>query len=621
MPAGSTTRTLLEATVGDLRESWKSLVATDIAFKILAFVLLTPLVGILFRTLLAASGSEVVSDFDIALFFLGPVGWLCCILVGAIWLGIVALELASLMAVMVARDANLHLGAIGAIRFASAGAWQIIRVTLRVVAWTLLISAPFLAVAALVYFKLLTEFDINYYLQERPPVFKVAVAIGAVLVAVLGLILLRLFTGWIFSLPLVLFEDVRPSDALRLSSERTCGHRRTLLLWILAWALGSLLLSALTTGIVGIVARTIIPQVDGSLQLLAVGIGVTLLLWFLLGLAMNLLSTTFLAAMVLNLYRELGSEGEHDLQLPHAKELVSGAGFKITKRRLITTAIVGVILAVVIGVTALNSVRLEDNVQIMAHRGSSQAAPENTLASIQKAIDEGADWVEIDVQETADDEVVVLHDSDFMKLAGRNLKIWDATLDDLQTIDIGSWFAAEFADQRVPTLGEVLDLCKGKVGVNIELKYYGHDKQLEQRVADIVAAHDMDTEVMAMSLKMEGARKMKSIRPNWKVGLLMSVSAGDLKKIEADFLAVNAGFVDRGLVRAAHNAGKEVYVWTVNDAPSMSNMIGRGVDGLLTDKPSLARVVLQERAEMSAPQRLLLELASLLGVPQESGQQ
>jgi glycerophosphoryl diester phosphodiesterase len=301
--------------------------------------------------------------------------------------------------------------------------------------------------------------------------------------------------------------------------------------------------------------------------------------------------------------------------------LVSGAGFKITKRRLITTAIVGVIVAVVIGFTALNSVRLEDNVQIMAHRGSSQAAPENTLASIQKAIDEGADWVEIDVQETADDEVVVLHDSDFMKLAGRNLKIWDATLDDLQTIDIGSWFAPEFADQRVPTLGEVLDLCKGKVGVNIELKYYGHDKQLEQRVADIVRAHDMDSEVMAMSLKMEGARKMKSIRPNWKVGLLMSVSAGDLKKIEADFLAVNAGFVDRGLVRAAHNAGKEVYVWTVNDAPSMSNMIGRGVDGLLTDKPSLARVVLQERAEMSAPQRLLLELASLLGVPQETGQQ
>ena len=79
------------------------------------------------------------------------------------------------------------------------------------------------------------------------------------------------------------------------------------------------------------------------------------------------------------------------------------------------------------------------------------------MAAIERAIEDGADFVEIDVQETADGAVVVAHDSDFMKLAGVNLKIWDATMADLQEIDVGSWFSPEFKDERVPTLGQVLD--------------------------------------------------------------------------------------------------------------------------------------------------------------------
>jgi glycerophosphoryl diester phosphodiesterase len=207
-----------------------------------------------------------------------------------------------------------------------------------------------------------------------------------------------------------------------------------------------------------------------------------------------------------------------------------------------------------------------------------------------------------------------------MKLAGRDLKIWDATMEDLKEIDIGSWFDPRFQDQRVPTLAEVLDECKGKIRVNIELKYYGHDVQLEQRVADIVQSRGMASQVMAMSLKRDGVKKMKSIEPDWKVGLLMSVSAGDLNKIEADFLAVNVGFTSRRLVRRAHEQGREVFVWTVNDAPTMSTMIGRGVDGLLTDKPALARTVLEQRAQMSAPERLLLQLAGILGATPELGE-
>ena len=242
-------------------------------------------------------------------------------------------------------------------------------------------------------------------------------------------------------------------------------------------------------------------------------------------------------------------------------------------------------------------------------------------ALVERAVELQADWVEIDVQETVDGEVVVMHDSDFMKLSNQDLKIWDATLSEVQELDIGSWFAPEFSDERVPTLAEVLQACKGNLKVNIELKYYGHADKLEQRVADIVEAHGMVDDVAVMSLKMDGIRKMRSLRPTWKIGLLMSVAAGGLDKIDADFLAVNAGFARGSFIENAHAAGKEVYVWTVNDAPTMSAMMSRGVDGILTDRPALARQVLEQRATMTPLQRLLLELASLLGAQPQLGEQ
>ena len=107
---------------------------------------------------------------------------------------------------------------------------------------------------------------------------------------------------------------------------------------------------------------------------------------------------------------------------------------------------------------------------------------------------------------------------------------------------------------------------------------------------------------------------MKSLRPDWKTGLLMSVAAGDLKGSGADFLAVNASFADRRFVTSSQKRGQDIYVWTVNDAPTISMMIGRGVNGLITDHPDLARDVIAQRAAMTPLQRLLIELAGTLGV-------
>ena len=612
---------LQEDIVRNFRCHWKQLFLTDIAYMFFAYILLTPLVAILFHFFLAISDSEILADQDILFFFLSPVGWVCLIVVGALRLGIVALELAALMAIL-ATTAHRNIGPFDALRFSLANAWRVIQVTARLVGLTLLTVAPFLAIAAAVYFSLLSEYDINYYLKEKPPAFLIALGIGTVIAVLLLAVLLRLLTSWFFALPLVLFENVLPCDVLRISRERANGHRRLILLYMIGWGLATMMLSSLATTVVIGLGRFFVPRAIGSLDLLTFAIGTSLLIWVVVSLIVNLLSTTIFASIHFQLYQDIGSDQSKDsLRLDATVSKVKGSGFQLTKTRVIVVAVVGTVIASVIGVFAIKSVPLEDHVQIMAHRGSSNSAPENTMAAIRQAIEDGADWVEIDVQETADGTVVVFHDSDFMKLAGVDLKIWNATMTDLKNIDIGSWFGAEFKNERVPTLGEILDQCRGKIGVNIELKYYGHDKQLEQRVVDIVESHEMVDSIVVMSLKMDAVRKMKSIRPRWKVGLLMSVSAGNLKKINADFLAVNAGFADRSFTMAAHRSGKEVYAWTVNDAATMSVMIGRGVDGLITDKPALARSVLQQRASMSAPERLLVELGGLFGIAPEMDEQ
>jgi glycerophosphoryl diester phosphodiesterase len=284
-------------------------------------------------------------------------------------------------------------------------------------------------------------------------------------------------------------------------------------------------------------------------------------------------------------------------------------------------ACTSVVVAVLLGSVATARIPFDNTIDIIGHRGAGGVAPENSRAAIERAISAGAQWVEIDVQETADGEVVVIHDSDLMKIAGVDLKVWDATLEKITAVDIGSSFDQNFHNERVPTLREILDLCKGRVGIIIELKSYGHGQMLEQRVIDLVEASGSVDEVQCMSLKAEIVSRLKTMRPQWRVGLLLSLAVGDVRKIEADFLAVNARFATSQMVQKAHEANKLLYAWTLNDPVSVSKMVGRGVDGVITDYPDMARQVLVERAKLSFVQRLLVELAETLGVQPNIAQQ
>jgi glycerophosphoryl diester phosphodiesterase len=362
----------------------------------------------------------------------------------------------------------------------------------------------------------------------------------------------------------------------------------------------------------GLLGRAVALTAGLSFTLLAVSIGALLLVNAVVLLLLSVLTMAATSAMVVSLYRLLAEDAEVSLPgLPPDLRKVLPA-FPIRSRKAIWSLVGATLLAAGISFTLLHEMPGEETVVITAHRGSSAAAPENTLAAVALALDQEADFVEIDVQETADGVIVVLHDADLMRLAGTRLNIWDADYDDLRDLDVGSWFSPEFSDERIPTLEEVLEMVRGRARLNIELKYNGHDVRLAERVVEVVEAAGMESEVVLMSLNYAGVRELKALRPEWKVGFLSAAAVGKLAKIDADFLAVSTRLATPTFIASAHRKGKEVHVWTVNDRLGMSEMIGRGVDVIITDKPALARSVLEERAKLTPVERLLVHFGSLL---------
>ena len=606
---------ILAAILEDTRRTWQTLTLTGVLYRILGIVMFTPLVGCLLWVFLATSGNTVVADEDLLLVLLHPFGLTAIVFIGGATLAIIALEQACLMTISIGSVQDFTVSIRGALYYTFVRAGRVLALATRIVVRGMLITAPFLAVGAVIFAALLTGADINFYLSQRPPVFWAATFLLGIVAAGLMGTLVVMLVRWAFALPLLLFEDIEPAKALRTSADRTQGKRRILAYWLTGWGVISLLQSALATAAVNLVGRLLTLLATGSLLWLLIMLASLLVLFVIIHLTVSLLQAIAFSQIVVHLYTRYGNGRETRHEWARRFSYTDArAPAKISARGLRWGALAALVIAMGVTGVLLHEATLEDRTEITAHRGASRSAPENTLASVERAIKDGAHWVEIDVQRTADNEVVVIHDRDLKRVGGVNLPIASTTYADLSTVDIGSWFGPEFKGERVPTLAQVLTLCKGQIKVNIELKYYGADLRLAERMVEVVESHGMADDVIVMSLRYDAVLQMKALRPNWSVGLLTAVAVGDLTSVRADFLAVNANLVGRQFVRRAHRNGKQVHAWTVNDALGMTALMSQGVDNIITDEPALGILVLRHRSLVSPAERLIVKLGLIVGV-------
>ena len=233
---------------------------------------------------------------------------------------------------------------------------------------------------------------------------------------------------------------------------------------------------------------------------------------------------------------------------------------------------------------------------VIAHRGASRAAPENTLSAMKKAIEFGADYAECDVSQTKDGEIVLFHDEEMERTTGKEGMVWDYTLAELKEMEAGSWFKEEFKGEPIPTLREVVRLVKGRIKLNIEVKGSAKDLVSTQKVVDIIHSEGIETECMVTSFEKSVIVKVKEIAPDLLTGFIFDEEhPADIFEGSWEYVCCKRTIVDKAFVQEAHRKGKKIFVWTVNYPAEMKKFIDLGVDGIITDVPDVLREILSSK--------------------------
>jgi glycerophosphoryl diester phosphodiesterase len=239
----------------------------------------------------------------------------------------------------------------------------------------------------------------------------------------------------------------------------------------------------------------------------------------------------------------------------------------------------------------------------VGHRGASAAAPQNTLAAFRKAIELGADGVELDVHLTADGHVVVIHDFSVDKTTDGTGRVADKTLAALKALDAGAKFSPQFAGERIPTLSEVFGALEGKLLVNVELKapIKSHAVSLVEPVLKVVRQHGMEKRVLFSAFNAHVLGAMRTIAPYLPVGVLYAPDSpiyarhAWLDPFEPHQARhPHFSMVTGPMVRWCHARGLQVNVWTVDQPDEMKRLIAADVDAIITNKPDVLKDVLRE---------------------------
>ena len=230
---------------------------------------------------------------------------------------------------------------------------------------------------------------------------------------------------------------------------------------------------------------------------------------------------------------------------------------------------------------------------IMAHRGYSAKAPENTIPAFDAAYQAGVKAVELDVQMLKDGTIIVMHDDNFARTCGVNKPVWEATYDEVKGYDAGAFFGKEFVGTRVPTLDEAIDFCRGKLFMNIEIKRTGHDEGIEKAVVDIIMDNDFMDYCDVTSQDYDTLVKVKEYNPDILTAYTTVIGLGQIEELDAaSIMSIQETFATFENVERLKRSGKRVFVWTVNEKDTMDRLISLNVDAILTNDPAVGTEVL-----------------------------
>ena len=608
----------LHYTFGLLKLNIGTLLVFELLYKFASMAVFKPLLTGVMKLALKAQGLSYLSDETIGTFIRSPLTWFFLLL---IVLGMAFFTLFDICCIITCIHASFRKQAMPLLALMRKG----LKTSLRVIYQRNIVMILYLLIIipmthALVISGYITKFTV--------PQFIVDYIMSHTWLAILYIgfwiyIGLRSF-HWIYSLHYFCLENCNFKQARKRSWKLQKNHYWTDLIIVLGWSAACI---GIYYGVIlsgsWLVSRVnqALPTQDLFSSLTLSGISLLMDVCGALFFCFDL--PLFFICISLLFYYRKAAAGE---RIPRVFRDLDNA-YRITNTRWVKKIymyrkrIIALSIVVVIGVNfAYNfadrrgvlHMGLGNPVEVTAHRGYSAAYPENTIPAFKGAIQVGADWAELDVQQTADGEVIVMHDSNLKRTTGLDKEVWQVTWDEIKDLDNGSWFDKKYQTVRIPTLEEVLKVCRGKIHLNIEIKPSGHDKDLEERVAKLLKKYHMRDTCVVSSLKYDSLRKIKEADDSVETAYITSVSYGNFTNLEyADGYSVESTLLSKSFVNKAQKAGKQIYVWTVNSEERLEKVVGMGIDNVITDDPVMAKELIYEQEHSTFWDRYVKQLLQI----------
>lgn len=425
---------------------------------------------------------------------------------------------------------------------------------------------------------------------------------GSLLIIFITLIVTYFVVTWIFALHCTILEKKSFSDSIKKSKNLVKGYFFKILFTIF---LLNVLVGIITFIIVIIyvsILIMIIQLIDNNFIVIplvafisVISTGVSVFISLIMAPLNTLMITCF--------YFEIRSIKENDELWPIDIEESSFENsfekilYKNRKNLILLSSIIVAVSTINISYEIYDSLNEKYNIQITAHRGSSIKAPENSLSAIKYAIKDKADYAEIDVQETKDGKIVLLHDKSIKRVTGIDKNIWEVDYEQLKNLDAGSWYSDEFKGEKIPLLEDIIKVSKNKIKLNIEIKTNGHENNLAENVVKIIEKNNLEDKCVVTSITYNALEQVEKLNPQIKTGYIVYMAVGDISELDVDFYSMESSRVTPKIIKNIHNKNKHIHVWTVNTDEDIEKFNTLKVDNIITDYPERVRKIIYKTSK------------------------
>ncbi len=593
--------------------NFKTLISFEILYKLASTLIFIPFFYFLFHQIVEVTGYHYLTFENVFSFLQNPFTILFLILLLVIVTFCTLIDVSTVIIILDCSYQKKKVSMKEAVILAGKKALQVFHFKNIFLIFFLLFLIPFLNIgisSSLISTISVPEFILDYI--HANPILSTIYSIFLVLLAFL---LLR----WIYTTHYFILEDKNLKEAKNSSiqlSKKNC-FQDFFTIFLIEIGISFLYFLSILIGIFFIL---LVSHTLGKIIILG-NLSITVI-WLILLFSiyiMMLLPTPISYACISALYyyhKERKQEPIKHIKL-NEKELKK-------KNRLFQTIVTTIGILVLIGGIVLTDAIINQRVsfhfeydrimEVTAHRGASAFYPENTMSAFVGAKELGADWIELDVQQTKDQKLIILHDTNLKRTTGFSKNTWEVTYEEIKDLDAGSFFDSQYHTERIPLLEDVLEFAKSQdIKLNIELKPTGKEKDFEKNVVDMIKEYHLEDSCVITSQVYEVLEKVKQHDKDIKTVYVMSFAYGNIISLTAaDSFSIEASSITKTLVENIHAAGKEVYAWTVNTENSISEMIQFNVDNIITDQITLAKDTISTQRPTSLLENYLELLTNLL---------